>query len=157
MNQLIKDNEVIAEYQAGFVYRLKGRHAFNHIPIYCESGFADCDGALRWIDEALPSILEQFEPEDIFNLDGFNLFFCQAIRYTIKIKCTQIKGTKTSKQRIIGFSGASIAGKKLPFAIIELSMHPRSFNGHKVQPFHSTTEGSGDHSCSQEKIKNFYI
>ncbi|KAA6311341.1 MAG: hypothetical protein EZS28_056144, partial [Streblomastix strix] len=52
------EDKRIAEYYAGFIYRWKGRHAFNNIPIHGESGSADQVSALRWIDEALPAILE---------------------------------------------------------------------------------------------------
>ncbi|KAA6375526.1 MAG: putative tigger transposable element-derived protein 4 [Streblomastix strix] len=129
------EDKRIAEYYAGFIYRWKGRHAFNNIPIHGESGSADQVSALRWIDEALPAILKKFKPEDIFNMDEFALFFQWAMRNTIKEKGQEIKGTKISKKRINGLTGASITGEKLPLAIIGLSEHPRSFTGHKVQPF----------------------
>ncbi|KAA6314052.1 MAG: hypothetical protein EZS28_055649, partial [Streblomastix strix] len=57
------------------------------------------------------------------------------MRNTIKEKGQEIKGTKMSKKRVTGFTGASITGEKLPLAIIGLSEHPRSFTGDKVQPF----------------------
>ncbi|KAA6398157.1 MAG: hypothetical protein EZS28_006315 [Streblomastix strix] len=152
-NQMIKENDIfnelledyeqldncedkrIAEHYAGLVYRLKGRHSFNNIPIHGESGSADYVGALRWIDEALPAIIELFKPEDIFNLDEFALFLQTAMRNTIKEKGQEIKETKVSKKGITGLTSASITGEKLSLAIIGPSLHPRSFNGHKVQPF----------------------
>lgn len=95
---------------------------------YGEKLSADGTGASTWIEDSLPSILESFHKDDIFNADETGLYFRAYPDRGHCLKNDTLSGGKAAKDRITVLLCANMTGtEKLPILVIGKSKQPRSF------------------------------
>ena len=73
-----------------------------------------------WFETTLPTLLFNYELEDIFNADKFGLFLSD-------LKSKKCSGGKNIKIRITGLAAANSVSDKLPMFVIGESKAPRFF------------------------------
>lgn len=122
------------EFQAssGWLDKFKKRHCIKEKVISGESGSvseADCN---QWKTTTLRLILEEYEPDNVFNMDETGLFFRCLPNKTLTFKDDKCFGGKHSKERITVVVCANMSGKeKNKLLVIGKSKQPRCFKGVK--------------------------
>ena len=84
-----------------------------------------------WYETTLPTILSNYNLEDIFNADEFGLFYQCLPDKTYHFKGEKCSGIKKSKVRITGMAAAKAKGEKIPMFVIGKSKAPRCFKNVK--------------------------
>ena len=86
------------------------------------------DTVESWTTITLPSILEGFAPENVFNVDKTGLFFKLLPDRMLSFKKEVCHGRKLSKEGIPVLVGGNANGsEKLPLLVIGKSKNPRCF------------------------------
>lgn len=99
-----------------------------------ESNSVDQGVCNQWIED-LPSLLEGYDPNNIYNADETALFFKCLPDKTFTFKGEQYHGGKQSKERFTILQCANMTGTdKLPPLVIDKSKGPRCFKGVKNLP-----------------------
>ena len=76
-------------------------------------------------ETTLPTLLSNYKLEDIFNADGFGIFYQCIPNKTLHLKSEKCSGGKISKIRITGLAAANSVGDKRPMFVIGKSKAPR--------------------------------
>lgn len=85
----------------------------------------DCE---TYIKDVLPSLLQNYSENDIFNADETGLFYKCLPDKTLAFKNEDCHGSKKSKERITVMVAANMSGtEKLPLLVIGKSKNPRRF------------------------------
>lgn len=117
---------------SGWLDKFKKRHEIVEKVISGESGCvseADCS---QWKATILKSIVEEYEPDNIFNMDETGLFFKCLPNKTLTFKHDKCFGGKHSKERVTVVVCANMSGKeKCKILVIGKSKQPRCFKGVK--------------------------
>ncbi len=101
------------------------RNNITFIKEYWEKGDADTLGAMNWLKEIWPGILETYSPCDIFNADEIGLFHKG---FLDQGHCCQGDTGGKKKKRIPTLLCANMDGtKKKPLLIVGESKRPRCF------------------------------
>ena len=101
----------------GFIERFKERRGIMYKNVCGESNAVDCEIVQSW-KEKLPSLIEQYEPRNIFNADETGLFYKLQPDKFLHFKGESCSGRKKSKERITVILAANIGTDKLkPFLI----------------------------------------
>lgn len=95
--------------------------------LHGESQSVDISVCDEW-KKSLPSLLEEYPLENIFNADETALFWKQISSYTISDKGISCHGTTTFKTRVSIHFCVRAVGEKTPPLIIGKSENPRCFN-----------------------------
>ena len=86
------------------------------------SGESDCvttEIIVPWNETTLPTLLTNYNLEDIFNTDEFG-FFCQCLpSKTYHLSGEKSSGSKNIKVRLAGMVTASATGEKLEMFVVE--------------------------------------
>ena len=85
-------------------------------------------------ETVLPTILSNYEPQNIFNADEFGLFYQALPKKTLHLKGEKCSGGKNSKIRLTSLAAANMIGEKLPMFVIGKSQKPRCFKHIKSLP-----------------------
>ena len=88
-----------------------------------------------WEQTTLPTILSQYDLNQIYNADEFGLFYRAQLNKSLHLKNENCVGGKHSKLRLTGLTAANAAGEKLPLFVIDKSKKPRCFKHIKHLPF----------------------
>lgn len=92
-----------------------------------------------WLQSTLPSILEEYDPKDVFNADETGLFYRCLPNKTLSFKGQSCSGGKISKERITVLVGCNSDGsEKLPLFVIGKSLKPRCFKNVRKLPVEYT-------------------
>lgn len=92
----------------------------------------ECD---KWKRDVLPSLLKDYQEQDIFNADETGLFFKCLPDKTLTFKNEKCHGGKHSKERVTLLLAANMDGsEKLRILLIGKSNKPRCFRGVKWLP-----------------------
>ncbi|XP_017475007.1 PREDICTED: tigger transposable element-derived protein 6-like [Rhagoletis zephyria] len=75
----------------------------------------------------LPTLLNGYKPEDIYNADESGLFFRALPDKTLALKSEKCVGGKLSKERLTILFCANMAGDKEPLLVIGKAARPRAF------------------------------
>ena len=110
-----------------WVYRWKTREEVVCKNLHGEAEFVDQDGVNEWQNYRLPSLLKEFQPEQIFNTDETELFYRCLPDKTHVFRNEKCAGGKLSKERLTVLVTASMTGEKLPPFVIGKSANPRCF------------------------------
>lgn len=98
--------------------------------IHGEKKDADMSAADRWITDVLPSLLNDYKPEDIYNCDGSGIYYRAMPGGTLAHKIEAISGSKKAKDRITVLVCANMTGtEKRNLLVIGKSKSPRCFRG----------------------------
>lgn len=118
----------------GWLEGFKRRHDIAFKKAAGESNSVDQGVSNQWI-EALPSLLEGYDPNNIYNADETALFFKCLPDKTFTFKGEQCHGGKQSKERFTILQCANMnCTDKLPPLVIGKSKRPRCFKGVKNLP-----------------------
>ena len=88
-----------------------------------------------WNETNLPTILSNYELEDIFNADEFSLFYQCLLNKTYHLKGRKCSGGKKNKVRVTRMAAANATGEKFPMFIIDKSKNSRCFKNIKCLPY----------------------
>ncbi|KAK3104668.1 hypothetical protein FSP39_007460 [Pinctada imbricata] len=92
-----------------------------------ERGDVDIDTVADW-KLKLSTIIQDYDLENVFNMDETGLFFKDTTRKTFYFKGEDCAGGKKSKERITVALCSSVSGEKLPPLIIGKAEKPRCFS-----------------------------
>ena len=104
--------------------RWKTRHGISSKRVCGEEREVSPADTESWRSSVLPPLLEQFKPEDIYNLDETGLFFRLKPDRTLEFTGERCSGGKKSKDRLTVLVGASMSGERLPLLVIGKSKNP---------------------------------
>lgn len=119
----------------GWLTRFKARHDIVAKVLCGESAASDANGAATWASSALPDIMKDYSPSDIYNADETGFFYELLPAKTLHMKGQPCSGGKHSKNRVTLLFCTNMDGsdKRCPLAIGK-SARPRCFKGGKVLP-----------------------
>lgn len=116
----------------GWLSKFKIRHNIVGKALCGESASVSNVLAENWIEQKLPSLIEPYSPNNIFNADETGLFFKCLPNKTLTFKNQRCFGGKHSKERVTVLLGANMSGtEKLKVVLIGKSSNPRCFRGVK--------------------------
>jgi hypothetical protein len=118
----------------GWIERFKARHSIVVKLISGESNSCNQVGVEEWNRSALPLLLNEYSPANIYNADETGLFWQLLPTTTHAFKGETCSGGKASKQRITIMICANADGSdKRPLLVIGKSAKPRCFkNIHRL-------------------------
>ncbi|XP_055617640.1 tigger transposable element-derived protein 4-like [Toxorhynchites rutilus septentrionalis] len=100
-----------------------------------ESAAVDVGAAEQFKSDALPLLIADYSPQDIFNMDETGLFFKCLPNKTYCFKSDKCHGGKNSKERITVVVATNMDGsEKLELLVIGKSAKPRCFKNIKNLP-----------------------
>ena len=119
----------------GWLDRFKKRRAITFRIVSGEANSVPKDIVDDWLCNELPSLLEEYDPKDVFNADETGLFFKLLPDRTYTYKGNNCHGGKRSKERITLLIAANMDGsEKLPLLAIGKSAKPRCFKNVRHLP-----------------------
>ena len=99
-----------------------------------ESNHVTPDMTASWNDTSLTTLLSNYCLENIYNADGFDLFFQCLPNKSFQLKSEKCSGGKHRKVRITGFTAANAAVVKLPMFVNGKAKNPRCFKNIQTSP-----------------------
>ena len=119
----------------GWLNRFKGRHGYSFKTISGEANAVDTDVIDEWMTGSLLTILEEYQPENIFNADETALFYKLQPNKSLTLQGEDCHGGKRSKERLTILPCSNMTRtEKLPLLVIGKSAKPRCFTGVKTLP-----------------------
>ena len=113
---------------SGWIHRFKIRHTIVQKHVSGEAASVSEETVASWQEVTLPSLLADFAPEDVFNVDETGLFFKLLPDSTLAFKGETCHGGKRVKERItVLVAGNADGSEKLPLLVIGKSKNPRCF------------------------------
>lgn len=128
-----KANELISpsEISLSWVQKFKRRYNIRLRVTHGEAGSVDT-AQLEAQRAELQELIEQYDPDDVYNFDETGLFFRMLPSQTLATG--KMRGKKKDKARITVALGCNLSGSdKLPPLIIHTSKKPRCFKGVNVE------------------------
>lgn len=114
----------------GWFCRWKTRNGVVYKRLHGEKKDADISNADRWLTDVLPSLFNEYKPEDIFNCDETGIYYRAMPDGTLAHKTEATSGSKTAKDRITALVCANMTGTdKRKLLVIGKSKSPRCFRG----------------------------
>jgi hypothetical protein len=137
---MAKANEIAkelghAEFDAttGWLNRWKVRNQIVYKRLHGEKNSADVLGAQEWIDNKLPTLLENYAPSDIYNADETGLYYRATPDGHLCYSYASVSGSKKSMDRFTVLCCTNMDGSdKLRLLVIGKSKKPRCFSGINV-------------------------
>ncbi|XP_060577389.1 tigger transposable element-derived protein 4-like [Ruditapes philippinarum] len=119
----------------GFIERFKNRHGISSKTLSGEGASVDNSQTENWMQSKLPSLIKDYEPKNVYNIDETGVFYKMTPNKTLEVKGTKCFGGKQSKDRITVLIGANMDGSdKLKLLIIGKFKNPRCFKNVKSLP-----------------------
>ena len=84
-----------------------------------------------WNETILPTLLSNYDLENIYNANEFGLFYQYWPDKSYQLKTEECSGGKYSKIRITGLPAANAVGNKLSMFVIGKAKNPRCFKNIK--------------------------
>jgi hypothetical protein len=125
-----EDQLNILDFKAsnGFIDRFKKRHGISFYQVAGEAADADANAAKDWKEKVLPTLLQRYAPEDVYNADESGLFYEGLPTKTLAYKGAKCSGGKLSKKRLTLLFCANMTGSdKRQLLCIGRSAKPRCF------------------------------
>ena len=114
----------------GWLSRWKERHSISLKKAHGEKAAADQPAADDWVTTKLPALLENYQPNDIYNADETGIFYRATPDKSLAHKSEKLAGGKKSMDRITALVAVNMTGTdKRPLFIIGKSKNPRCFRG----------------------------
>ena len=112
-------------FSEGWLWKFQKRHGLRSLKFSGERGSADLEAVKQSLPE-FRSLIEQYHPSDVFNMDETGLFFCMAPDRTIATR--QLEGCKKAMTRMtVALTANSNGTEKLEPLFIGKSKQPRAF------------------------------
>ena len=110
----------------GWLSRWKTRHQIKSRLTHGEKSSANFEGAEIWVSTVLPQILEEYNPENIYNADETGLYFRATPDRSLCYAYEQLSGSKKAMDRVTILVYANMLGNdKLKLLMIGKSKQPR--------------------------------
>lgn len=123
------------ECNNSWISRWKTRYNISLKVISGEGSAVDMDVVSDFKSTVLPTLLEGYEPRDVFNADETGMFWRATPTTTLELKGKKCYGGKLSKERITLLVAANADGtEKLPLLSIGKFKNPRCFKNIKQKP-----------------------
>lgn len=118
----------ITDFKAsnGWLASFKSRHNIVGIKLCGESASVSLETVDEWKGR-LPSLLEDYKAENVFNLDETGLFFRATPDRSLAVKGSDCHGGKRSKDRLTVALACSMTGEVLKPLVIGRAAKPRCF------------------------------
>ena len=114
----------------GWLSRWKARHLIKFKHAHGEKSSADAEAAEEWMSTVLPQLLNEYDPEDIYNADETGLYYRATPDGSLCYAYEQLSGSKKAMDRITVLCYANMTGKdKVKLLVIGKSKKPRCFKG----------------------------
>ena len=81
----------------------------------------------HWEETTLPTLLARHQLKDIFNADGFGLFYEALPSKSLYFRGKRCSGGKHKKARFTGMAASNVLDEKIPMFVIGKSANPRCF------------------------------
>ena len=107
------------------IFRLFFRHGITLKEISGESEKVTKEMTALWEETTLPTILARYQLKDIFNADGFGLFYEALPSKSLHFQGKRCSGGKHSKVQLTGMAASNALGEKIPMFVIGKSASPR--------------------------------
>lgn len=118
----------------GWIDRFKKRHNIVYNTVCGESRSVDGATVEDWKNR-LPSLVQEYEPRNIFNADETGLFYNLLPSKTLSFRGESCHGGKHSKQRLTVLLFTNCDGsEKLPPIVVGKALKPRCFKSVKTLP-----------------------
>ncbi|GFS66326.1 tigger transposable element-derived protein 4 [Trichonephila clavipes] len=112
----------------GWLDRFRNRHGIVYRQISGEAEAVNEDDISSWKSNVLPSLLQDYAPEDVYNADEFGLFFKLMPDKSFVFKNETCHGGKLSKERLTVLACTNATGThKIKLVVIGKSRSPRCF------------------------------
>ena len=112
----------------------KSRYNISFEEVSGESRSVTPEMTNAWNKTSLPTILSRYKLKDIYNANGFGLFYQGLPKKTLHMKGEKCSGSKHSKVRLAGMTAASAAGEKFLIFVIGKSTKAKCFKNVKSLP-----------------------
>ena len=123
------------EPNPSWIQRFKERNGITFKTVCGEAASVSNVTVISWKDKALPALLENYHPQDVFNADETGLFYRCLPNKTHSFKGDKCSGGKKSKERVTLLLAANMTGtEKLPALVIGKSKQPRCFKKEQFIP-----------------------
>lgn len=117
----------------GWLDKFKQRHGISFKTVQGEAEAVNMSSLKEWQCRIVRPLLEQFSPNDVFNLDETGLFWQLLPNKTMAFRGERCTSGKKSKERITLLAGANMSGsEKLPLLVIGKSKKPRCFKNKEI-------------------------
>lgn len=112
----------------GWIDRFKKRHSIVFKVMHGDSADTDLNVVKTWKNSKLKTVIEDFDPDDVYNADETGLFFQCLPNKTFCFSNENCSSGKASKQRITVMVCSNSTGTdKRPLFMIGRSQNPRCF------------------------------
>ncbi|GFX44672.1 tigger transposable element-derived protein 6 [Trichonephila clavipes] len=119
----------------GWLDRFRNRHGIVYRQISGEAEAVNEDDISSWKNNVLPSLLQDYAPEDVYNADEFGLFFKLMPDKSFVFKNETCHGGKLSKERLTVLACTNATGThKIKLVVIGKSRSPRCFKNVRSLP-----------------------
>lgn len=119
----------------GWLDRFRIRHGIVYRQICGEAKSVNMDDVNLWLNTTLPSILENYDPKDVYNADECALFYKLLPDRSFVLQGETCQGGKCSKERLTVLLSCNATGThKLEPLVIGKSKNPRCFKSIKKLP-----------------------
>ncbi|KAK3759236.1 hypothetical protein RRG08_054955 [Elysia crispata] len=119
----------------GWIERFKRRHGIALKTVSGESAAVDHTVTNAWKQHDLPSLLNEYGEDDIFNADETGIFYKCLPDKSLALKGERCTGGKKAKERMTAVVAVNMSGKeKLPLVVISKSLRPRCMKNEKYLP-----------------------
>ena len=119
----------------GWLCRWKTRYGIKYKKAHGEKNDADVESADVWTSTVLSEILENFEPQNIYNADETGVYYRALPDGTLTFATEKLSGSKKAKDRITALVTVNMDGTdKRPLLVIGKSKNPRCFRGVQQLP-----------------------
>ena len=114
----------------GWLSRWKARHRIKFKRAHGEKSSADAEAAEEWMSTILPQLLNEYDPEDIYNANETGLYYRATLDGSLCYAYEQLSGSKKAMDRITVLCCANMTGKdKVKLLVIRKNKKPRCFKG----------------------------
>lgn len=128
----------------GWLDRFRKRHGIVYKQASGEAGSVNESTVSDWKKNALPKILKDYKPCDVYNADETSLFYNALPTKTMAFKKDACHGGKQSKARLTVLCCVNEDGTdKLPLLVIGKSHKPRCFKGVRTLPCQYQSNAKG--------------
>ncbi len=123
-----KDINATHTFSDGWLTKWKKRFNVDFRRQHGEKQSADTEAAKAWLQNELPTLLEQYRPKDLFNADETGLFYRGLPNRTFVAKGEKPSGAKVAKERLTVLVCANQDGsEKKKLLVIGKAGRPRGF------------------------------
>ena len=106
----------------GWLSHWKARHRIKFKHAHGEKSSADAEAGKMWTSTVLPQLLQEYDPEDVYNADETGLYYQATPDGSLSYAYEQLSGSKKAMDRITVLCCTNMTGKtKVKLLVISKS------------------------------------